>query len=222
MFLRAPLAALSLPVLLGCTNGETLAFTQQSPLSTPATPLAALADCPTLAASLTATAEDGSRIVMKACVKDEHGNYYAVPFSDNAGAGPLVVPPGPKYAFVYEFGTGWTPAADSLGTAVSANGMLIEGAIPGGSAAEGGSGGAQNGTAQAMPAGPNGPLASTSALDGNVLTQTLADAPASHYWIFSTLNLAAMFPSYFAAHANWAPGGLGFSSSFVVGDVAGH
>jgi hypothetical protein len=187
------------------SSADTLAFSSAG-LGT-ATPLASFADCPRLDASVTATGLDHSIVITKACVKDDAGRYYALPFSGSQTF-PLFLPSGHKYAFVYEFGSGWVPSADTVASAARA--YLTTYVAPDGVTPQGGS------TAVGTPAASTQDTASTAVLDGDVLTHALTDAPPTGAWVFSQLDFGKLYAAYIAAHPG--PWIGGFSANFVTRD----
>jgi hypothetical protein len=198
----------SLPIACGAT-GDTLAFSRSNLGA--GNPLASFADCPALDASVTATGLDHSIVIAKACVKDDAGKYYAIPFGASQGS-PLLLPPGHKYAFVYEFGAGWVPTADAAASAARAY-VTAYVAPTGVTPAVPASG---NATAEATPAASTQDVSSTVALDGDVLTHTLTDAPPDGVWVFSQLDFTRLYAAYIAAHPE--PWIGGFSANFVTRD----
>ena len=198
--------AATLALAVGGCSGETLGFSHQT-LSAP-TPLHSMSECPTLDPSVTAVGLDGSVVITKACVEDDQGSYYAIPFSDSSSA-LLVVPSGHKYSVVYEFGSGWVPDAAVVARAAHAY-LTTTGACAA-------SGGAAGGNAQAVAcvAMPQVPVASTATLQGNLLKHSLSGAPPQGAWVFSDLDFAVLYASYIASHSETWLGG--FTANFETG-----
>ncbi len=192
----------------GC-SADNLAFTK-APVRTQALSLASLDQCPTLDPSTTAVGPDGTVVIQKACVEDDTGKYYAIPFSDTA-AGFLVVPPGHTYSFVYQFGSGWAPTAAAAAAAGAASAVVsTPPASCDVSVIDYG-----NGNASATACGgpvTETPVASTLAVRGNLLVHAVTDPPPAGHLVASSLDLRVLLPSRGLD--------IGFSSNFLTGDNA--
>ena len=184
-------AAVACVCVAGC-SADNLHFTK-TPIRTQALSLSSLDQCPTFDPSTTAVGPDGSMIIEKACVEDDEGKYYAIPFSDTS-AGVLVVPPGHTYSFVYQFGSGWVPTAAAAAAAGAASAVVSTPDPPCDVSAINYSGG--NGMATAC-GGPvtETPVASTLAVRGDVLTHTVTAPPPAAHVVTSTLDLRVLLPS---------------------------
>jgi hypothetical protein len=192
----------------GC-SADNLDFTRTTRQNQSAT-LSSLDQCPTLDPSLTAVGPDGSVVVEKACVEDDEGHYYAIPFSDTI-ATELVVPPGHKYAFVYQFGSGWVPTAAAAAAAGAAS-ATVSTPIPPCNVSVVQYGGG-NATASTC-GGPvtEIPVASTLSVRGNVVSHQLTDPPPAGHLVASALDLRVLLPMRGLD--------LGFSANFQTGDAA--
>ena len=201
----APAAA---ACIAGC-SADNLAFTQ-SPIHTQALSLHSLDQCPTLDPSTTAVGPDGSVIIKKACVEDEEGNYYAVPFSDTS-MGVLVVPPGHTYSFLYEFGSGWVPTAAAAAAAGAASAVVSTPPPPCEPSVVDYGG---NNTSVTACGGPvtYTPVASTLSLRGDILVHTVTDPPPADHLVGSALDLRVLLPSRGLD--------IGFSANFLTGNDA--
>lgn len=202
----AGLAAAACACVAGC-SADHLDFTK-APVHTQALSLPSLDQCPTLDPSTTAVGPDGSVVIEKACVEDDAGKYYSIPFSDTA-TGVLVVPPGHTYSFVYRFGSEWIPTAAAV-AAAGAGGVVVSTPLaPCDISVVEYSG--QNATATAC-GGPvtQTPVDSSLTLRGDVLTQTLTAAPPAAHLVQSTLDLRVLLPSRGLD--------IGFAANFQTGD----
>ena len=192
----------------GC-SADNLDFTR-APVHTQALSLVSLAQCPTLDPSTTAVGPDGTVVIEKACVEDDEGKYYAIPFSDTAG-GFLVVPPGHTYSFVYQFGSGWVPTAAAAAAAGAASAVVSTPPPSCDVSVVDYSSGNATATACGGPVTAT-PVASILAVRGNLLVHTVTGpAPAGHL-VASTLDLRVLLPSRGLD--------IGFGANFLTGDDA--
>jgi hypothetical protein len=193
---------------VGC-SADNLDF-NKTPVTTQALTLRSLDQCPMLDPSLTAVGPDGSVVIEKACVEDDEGHYYSIPFSDTV-ATELVVPPGHKYAFVYQFGSGWVPTDAAAAAAGAASASVSTPIAPcsvsvvqysGGNAAASACGGPVTET----------PVASTLTVHGNLVVHQVTDPPPAAHLVSSTLDLRVLLPLRGLD--------IGFGANFQTGDAA--
>ncbi len=198
-------------VFAGGCSADKLDFTG-APVRTQllSTSLNSLDQCPTLDPSTTAVGPDGSVVIEKACVEDDEGKYYAIPFSDTA-TNELVVPPGHAYSFVYQFGSEWVPTAGAAAAAGAASAVVSTPAPPCAVSVVNYSGGNATATACGGPVTET-PVASTLALRGHVLVHTVTDAPPAGHLVASSLDLRVLLPSRGLD--------IGFSANFQTGNAS--
>jgi hypothetical protein len=170
-------------------------------------PVNSLDDCPKLDRSVTATGPDGSVIIEKACVVDDQGKYYVIPFSDT-DTGVLVVPNGHKYSVVYQFGSEWVPHVTDLTNVAEAE--LHPTHFESCSTKT-----LEEDRAMCQPE-PITPEASTVELHGNVLTHSMTDPLPPDVWAFSNLSFGALYPTDPNFATNIGPDGSGFGFGFTA------
>jgi hypothetical protein len=170
--------ALALPTSAIACGQETVAFSHdnlQGPLGT------SLDDCPLLPADTTLTL-DGTIVIRRVCILDDHGTYYASGLTDSDPPPPglAVVPGGHAYAIVYEFDGAWVPTA----SAATAGSKAYAGP--------------DNVYAGMLPEGiPGQKLTTTSVtVAGTVMTQKLGAVLPDGDQVASTLDLSALFPTH--------------------------
>jgi hypothetical protein len=195
----------------GC-SADHLDFTKApvQTVQTKALTLTSLDQCPTLDPSTTAVGPDGSVVIEKACVEDEEGRFYAIPFSDTA-AGVLVVPTGHTYSFVYEFGNEWVPTAAAAASAGAASAVVSTPPPPCALSVVDYDGGNATVTACGGPVTET-PVASTLAVRGDLLVHTVTAPPPPGLLVSSSLDLRVLLPGRGLD--------IGFSGSFQTGDDA--
>jgi hypothetical protein len=194
----------------GC-SADHLDFTK-APVQTQALTLPSLDQCPTLDPSTTAVGPDGSVVIKKACVEDEEGRFYAIPFSDTA-AGVLLVPTGHTYSFVYEFGNEWVPTVAAAASAGAASAAVSTPPPPCTVSVVEYDGGNATATACGGPVTET-PVASTLAVRGDLLVHTVTAPPPAGLLVTSSLDLGVLLPG------RGLDTGLGFSANFQTGDAA--
>jgi hypothetical protein len=198
-------AALAAPLLVlaagGCSGKvETLSFVRTTTGGLSA-PLSSLSDCPLLTANLTVTTASGQVVVSRACFMDDQGNYYDALYSDGPELTPTgipVLPGGRRYSFVVELAEAWVPATApaDVGSAYAGPDNIFSENAP------------------CCPEDqPKNVVPTSSTLQGNVLTVSLADIVSNGNQVDVQFDCSLLWPG-----ASQGPECGAFNGRFYVNE----